>query len=328
MKSKLFNIVRVVVSLALIGYLIYKYRDNILSFFSTTTTDDINFYFLALAAFMHFIGLIISAIRWKILLGLQGVNPTINYLNGSLLVGIFLNNFLPGSIGGDTYRAYDSSKLKNSNWAKSITVLLVERGTGVIGLICFVLLSLFLGYSLTDYNTLFLVVIIIFVLAVVFLFVLLNPKLLKPLNFIFKIKFMRKIKDKIRSIIEAFNVLKDKKALAMVIFLSFLMQFNVILHYFFVALALKIEVSFVSFLFMVPIVLLIAMIPISIGGMGIRENTTAYFLQSFGVAASKAAIFPLLILFLLLLFSIIGGVILLIRKPKIENIKKSAHEKA
>jgi len=321
-KSKIFNIAKVIVSLSLIGYLIYKYWEEITNFLSTVTVNDINFWFLFLAAFMHFTGLIISAVRWQMLLKLQGVNPSLNYLNGSLLIGIFLNNFLPSSIGGDTYRAYDAAQLKNSSWPKSITVLLLERGTGVIALICFVMLSLFLGFSLTELNTIFLVVIILFVVLGIFLLLLLNPKLLKPFNFIFKIRFMAKLKDKFKSIMDALTALKNKKVLTLLILLSFLMQFNVILHYYFAALALKIDISFVSFVFMVPIVLLVAMIPISIGGIGIRENTTAYFLTSFGVVASKAAIFPLLILFLLLAESIIGGVLFLIRKPKIAKMRQ------
>ncbi len=324
MKNKIFNIIKIIVSISLIAYLIYKYWDELLNFFTTVTLDDINLYFLFLAAFMHVTGLLISAIRWKILLNMQGVRPSINYLNGSLLIGIFLNNFLPSSIGGDTYRAYDAAHLKNSSWPKSITVILVERGTGVIGLIGFVMLSLFLGFNITGLNKLFLVVIIIFVLFVVFLILLLNPKLFKPLKFIFKIKFLNKMKEKAKKFLEAFKAFKNKKVLALVIFFSFLMQFNVILHYYFAALALKLDISFISFLFMVPIVLLIAMIPISIGGIGIRENTTAYFLESFGIAAGKAAIFPLLILFLLLLESIIGGILFLIRRPSIKKVKEEA----
>ncbi|MGM0365718.1 MAG: lysylphosphatidylglycerol synthase transmembrane domain-containing protein [Actinomycetota bacterium] len=324
MKSRIINILKAVVSLSLIAYLIYRYWDEILDFLTTVTLDDINLWFLALAAFMHFTGLIISAVRWKALLKLHNVNPSINYLNGSLLIGIFLNNFLPSSIGGDTYRAYDAATLKGSSWPKSISAILVERGTGVIGLVCFVMLSLFLGFRLTEFNTIFMVVIILFILLSIFLVLLLNPRLLKPLNFLFKIRFMAKIKDKLKKIVDAFSVFSNRKVLFMVVFLSFLMQFNVILHYYFAALALKIDISFVSFLFMVPIVLLIAMIPISIGGIGIRENTTAYFLVTFGVAASRAAILPLLVLFLLLLESIIGGVLFLIKKPKIEKIEKEA----
>lgn len=324
MKNRIFNIVKIVVSISLIAYLIYKYWDNIVIFFRTVTLEDINLYFLFLAAFMHVTGLLISAIRWKLLLNLQKVRPSINHLNGSLLIGIFLNNFLPSSIGGDTYRAYDASKMENSSWPKSITVILVERGTGVIGLISFVLLSLVLGFNITGLNKLFLVVIILFVLAAIFLIFLLNPKLFKPFRFLFKYKFFHKIKEKIKKFVEAFRAFKNKKILLTVIFFSFLMQFNVILHYYFAALALKLDISFLSFLFMVPIVLLVAMIPISIGGIGIRENTTAYFLESFGIVSAKAAILPLLILFLLLLESIIGGILFLIRKPSIQKVKEEA----
>ena len=95
------------------------------------------------------------------------------------------------------------------------------------------------------------------------------------------------------------------------------MQFNVIVHYYFAALALNLEINFLSFLFMVPIVLLIAMVPISIGGLGVRENTTAYFLQMLGVSSTSAIALPLLVLFLLIIESIIGGIFFLIRRPKI-----------
>lgn len=324
MKSRIFNLLKVVISLSLIAYLLYRYWDEIINFVTTVTADDIHFLFLFLSAFLHVTGLIISAVRWKALLRLQGVNPTINHLNGSLLIGIFLNNFLPSSIGGDTYRAYDAAKMKNSSWPKSITVILVERGTGVIGLFCFLLLALFLGFRLIDFHTILVVMIVLFALISIFLVLLLNPKLLKPLRFLFKIRFMQKIKNKLKSMVDAFSALGNKKVLALVIFLSFLMEFNVILHYYLVALALKIDISFISFLFMVPIVLLVAMIPISIGGIGVRENTTTYFLVAFGVAASQAAIFPLLVLLQLLLVSIIGGIIFLIRRPKIEKIQKEA----
>jgi uncharacterized membrane protein YbhN (UPF0104 family) len=91
----------------------------------------------------------------------------------------------------------------------------------------------------------------------------------------------------------------------------------VILHYYFAALALNIELSLLSFIFMVPIILLIAMVPISIGGLGVRENTTVYFLQVLGVSATNAIALPILVLFLLILESIIGGFFFLIRRPKI-----------
>ncbi|MBN2072578.1 MAG: flippase-like domain-containing protein [Actinobacteria bacterium] len=317
MKKRAFNIIRILVSISLISYLVFRYRVDLKNFFTDITVNDINFWFLVLAAMMHVTGLLISSIRWKILLGLQDVSAGINYLNGSLLVGIFLNNFLPSSIGGDAYRAYDTSRLENSNWPKSITVILMERGMGVIALIVFAFISLPLGFKLTGFKNLFIIITVILVLLVIFLILIMNPSSLKIFNFIFKIRFMGKLKQKLRDFTDAFSAFKHRKPLYVVILLSFVMQLNVILHYYFSALALKIEIDFISFLFMVPIVLVVAMIPVSIGGLGIRENTTIYFLNTLGISGEKAVAFPLLILIMLLLESLIGGIILLIRRPGI-----------
>jgi uncharacterized protein (TIRG00374 family) len=264
---------------------------------------------------MHLTGLIISSVRWKMLLKMQKIEAGINYLNASLLIGIFLNNFLPGSIGGDAYRGYDSARLKNSNWPKAISVLLVERGTGVIVLLVFILITFFLGFTLVDFKQVSLAVGVLLGIGLVFTIFLIKPSLLRV---IFKIRFMKRAEEKFQSFLDAFSKFKRyKKEMTIIMILSFLMQFNVILHYYFAALALNIEISFISFLFMVPIVLLIAMVPISIGGLGVRENTTVYFLQMLGVSATNAIALPLLVLFLLILESIIGGIFFLVRRPKI-----------
>jgi len=315
MKKKLFNLIKIIISISLIVYLFYRYRDDLVGFFQSTSLEDINIYFLVLAALMHLTGLLISSIRWKMLLKMQKVEAGINYLNASLLIGIFLNNFLPGSIGGDAYRAYDSSRSKNSSWPKAITVLLVERGTGVIVLLVFIIISLFLGFTLIDFKQVSLAVGILLGIGLIFTIFLIRPSLLRV---IFKIRFMKKAEEKFQIFLDAFSKFKSyKKEMAIIMVLSFLMQFNVIIHYYFAALALNIEISFLSLLFMVRLVLLSAIIPISIGGLGVGENTTAYFLQMMGVSSTSAIALPLLVLILLILESIIGGFFFLARKPKI-----------
>ncbi|MFZ3106734.1 MAG: lysylphosphatidylglycerol synthase domain-containing protein, partial [Candidatus Hydromicrobium sp.] len=106
---------------------------------------------------------------------------------------------------------------------------------------------------------------------------------------------------------------KYKMALIKVLIFSFLLQFAVILNYFLAARALGINLTLTTFIFIVPVVATIAMIPISIGGIGLRENSFVFILVAMGTANEKAALCSLLIFFMLVLVGIAGGIVYIVR---------------
>src|SRR5690606_900503 len=63
---------------------------------------------LVTAFFLHFVGNILSVQRWRLLLKVHGVRLKFLFLVGSYMVGVFFNNFLPSTIGGDGMRAFDT----------------------------------------------------------------------------------------------------------------------------------------------------------------------------------------------------------------------------
>ena len=77
---------------------------------------------LLLGFSLNFVGIYVSAHRWRVLLKAQGVNVSFPFLLKSYLVGIFFNNFLPSTIGGDAVRAYDSWRVGKSK-AGAVTVV-------------------------------------------------------------------------------------------------------------------------------------------------------------------------------------------------------------
>jgi hypothetical protein len=79
------------------------------------------------------------------------------------------------------------------------------------------------------------------------------------------------------------------------------------ISYYMVSLYLKMEVNFLSFFFIIPIVIIVSNIPISIGGIGIRENTIFLLLSKFGVDPTRATFFSLLILFVIVATALLGG---------------------
>ena len=65
---------------------------------------------IALAIALIVLALLVSAIKWRILLRAQVATISLPYLFNTYLVGLFFNNFLPSNVGGDVARIADIAK--------------------------------------------------------------------------------------------------------------------------------------------------------------------------------------------------------------------------
>ena len=83
----------------------------------------------------------------------------------------------------------------------------------------------------------------------------------------------------------------------------------------------------VAFIFIVPVVATISMLPISIGGIGLRENSLVFILVAMGVINEKAALFSLIIFAMFIVFGGFGGIAYIIR-PFFERRMKTSSEDA
>lgn len=323
-RNRIFSVLRIVISSGLLYFLIRNQIDDFSLAIQITKTA--NLVFLIISFSIYFFSIWIIAVRWKTLLKTQNISYSTNYLFSSVLIGFFFNNFLPTTIGGDVYRALDTSKAKNSSLAKSTSVIIMERSTGIISAVTYLIAALFLGFTQIRAEPIVLPIIIIFMFSMFFIFILLFPEKLKLDTFFKKIKFLHKFKDKLKTAYDTFRSFKKyKAALIKAIFLSFVLQFFLILNYYFCSLALGIDLNLLSFIFIVPMVATIAMIPITVGGIGLRENSLVFLMVSLGASNYKSTIVSLLLFLMLLIPGIIGGVIYAIRpyiRKRLENNSK------
>jgi uncharacterized membrane protein YbhN (UPF0104 family) len=96
---------------------------------------------------------------------------------------------------------------------------------------------------------------------------------------------------------------------------ALLLQINVILYYYLIGLAFGLRVAFLDYFIFIPIVLLVQTIPITIGGLGLRESAYITVFRYYGVAARTAVSFSLVAdLAVGLLVGFIGGIIYVTRK--------------
>lgn len=324
-KKIILLIIRIVVSISLIAYLIKTQLKDLSGIIKILKSS--NKILLLLSLLTHVFGTWITAFRWKTLLNTQNVRLGIGTLSITVLIGQFFNNILPTSIGGDVFRTYDASKKAGIPMGTSASIILVERFSGVVSAAVYAVAALFLGFTAIGNQPVIIPIIIFFIVTIIIAFLIINPSVFKLGRIFNRFRLMRKLREKLSNVYNTLTSFKKYKlVLIRVLIYSFLLQFSVILNYYLAARALGINLTLTAFIFIVPVVAIIAMIPISIGGIGLRESSIVFIMVALGVANNKAALCSLLILLMLVLVGIVGGIIYVIRPYFERRLKRTVQD--
>lgn len=139
------TLLRVAVSAALIAWIL---RDTDLREVGAAFRDaDLRYILIALCLIP--LGYLSSVMRWRTLLRAQGGDASLPFLVRSLMTGIFFNNFLPSTIGGDAIRAWDTAR-SGVGKATALTIILVDRFVGLLALLLFAAVGLLGAGRLTE----------------------------------------------------------------------------------------------------------------------------------------------------------------------------------
>jgi glycosyltransferase 2 family protein len=271
-------------------------------------------FWILLAGGLHMIGLAISAYRWQLLLSAQAVEAPFWGLFASYLIGGFFNNFLPTRVGGDVYRLVDSKRYSGT-LLRPFAVILVERLTGIYGLLLIGIAALAFYPRFQDVKPL---AIAMFSLTIAgFLAVLVfygSETFARWLNRVV-FRLPEKIASKLSSIFESFWHFSRAKSLVFFAFLlGLLLQFNVVLYYYFIARGLHMPLSFVETCIVMPILICIQLLPLTPNGIGVREFSYIYLLKGLGVTPGMAVAFSVWDYILTFAYGIVGGILYLLKK--------------
>jgi uncharacterized protein (TIRG00374 family) len=275
--------------------------------------------FVLLAFALCPLGWIVSVVRWRLLLRALGGEADVRLLLRASLVGIFFNNLLPGTMGGDAVRIYQTARSGLSG-ARAVTVILVDRFLGLVALLGFAAVALATERgAMTRSPSLPYYVgagIVAAVLSSSLLFsrsawisgrveaVLGRLRAVLPGGFPAR---FRGIFDRLFDALFAFRGRYGVLARALV--LSLCVQALVVANALCLARALHIEVPAAYYFFLVPLALFAMMVPVSINGVGVRESVWAFFLVPLGVATSTALAFAWLDYGILLAQAVLGGMV-------------------
>jgi uncharacterized protein (TIRG00374 family) len=301
--KNLLTAARVVVGVGLILFLFWSL--DIGKTFNIIRSVDVKF--LVYAAIPYLLFIILSAWRWQVLLDFKKFGIPFGRTLIIYFISLFFNNFLPTTVGGDMMRVVYTMKDRR---ADSLATVLVDRILGFIGLFILALLAVF--YLLIQKNETeflpFMIVGLTVVVAITYVF-------FSEKAYAFFSPMINKIR--VFNLGERINRLHEAGTdfggawgvISLCIMLSVLIQVTLAVAPFFVLLGMgNFEVGLLTFFIYVPIINVISMIPVSLNGLGIRENSYVLLFSRVGLDGELSFAMSLVSFFIIFVFSLIGGI--------------------
>lgn len=231
-----------------------------------TTLDKTSYMVLGISVLIALFLYLFMALRWSILVRMQSTLPfSLQTAYRGYLMGFFFSIFMPGIIGSDLVRIKYCKDRCDFNYKTSSLIVIIERLFGLTALSLIFMIGLLNNYQLLphlqwDLNWVILaesIILIIITLA--------------------KYWISRRIHIKIRKFMT-------------LIFLSFMGQLTDIINVGLLTWSFGYSVSISQFFFIMPIVYIATALPISLGGLGVREGILASMLAIYGVVSTDAII--------------------------------------
>jgi hypothetical protein len=264
---------------------------------------------LYLSLFITFFGYLFCFWRWKMLLDTAEIKLPQKRLISAFSGGIFFNMFLPSTIGGDFVRSVDIGYHSKKTSTVVATVLL-DRLSGFVGMIVVSLIALVFGYGIIkDQRIVFAICFLTTLLFLIMLFIF-NDRAFGVLKKILAFIRHGKIRSGMLSVLEQMHGFKGfKSVLFKNLLFSIAIQSVGPITTYMIALSFHLEISILYFFVFVPIITAVTLLPISIGGLGVRDYTTILLFTRIGISKHFAFALSLLGFIYLLIYTGIGGLI-------------------
>jgi len=142
-KNKTFKfIIKTLISLGFISYIVLKVDWQE----SWQYLRKIEIWQIAVYLAVIFSGLFISTKKWQKLCLFKGIKYPFLIFFKLYLTGAFINNFVPSTIGGDIFRAYQVGK-KAKKYAEATAAVVMDRFTGLLALMLMSPIFFLLNFS-------------------------------------------------------------------------------------------------------------------------------------------------------------------------------------
>lgn len=254
-----------------------------------------------------------SVVKWYMLLHplhqkTTGKSVSIHQLGRLYYVGLFFNNFLPGSVGGDVVRVVQLGN--KTGVARATASVALERLTSGLALVLIVLVSaLFMKDARPYLVTLLLLAVLALVIYMLLKYLLRNHREQGLSNSRIG-KLFEKGRTALLSFLKTVSNYRHEswKWWALIGLLSLAFQVGMAWINDLLFLSFGIDVPWLDLLVIITLISVITMIPVSLNGIGVREAGYVFFFQRLGVPDEISLSVSLLFFFLVSFSSLIGGI--------------------
>lgn len=292
-------ILKVGVSLSLITFLLWHIDLNL----AWGKIAGMPFEWLAAACTAMLLQCAVAAARWSRLCAATGLDLPFPIALRYLFVGMFFNQTLPSSVGGDVARIIMIQRMGIS-LGQAVSNVLLDRIFGLLGLVLIAAAGLSTVYNLINPSVaLGLSAVVGLLLAAIAMFSMLGGALG---IYLARIRFLAPFH---RTGCDMRRVLSSPGAASVVIGYSLLSHVLMILMFWALAEGLGIGVPIMTIAALIPLSIVATMAPISIAGWGVREGAIVVLLGLVGVAAESALVLSLLAGIIITAMGLPGGLL-------------------
>ena len=270
--------IRIGLGLAVVAALLWHYDAR--PIFRTLGRENPGWFAAAAALFLA--GQVMSSYRWQLLAAILGVTAPFKEFLAYYFVGVFTNLFVPGLVGGDTARALYLGK-RHGKMSEAFASVIADRGLGLLALFWLAATAaIFLNYAHLPSS--------ITGPAVVVGLVALAGFLAGPLV----ARLIPMLPVRLRGVAVAAPYLEHPVRLLPAIGLSLVLQISLAVCQYMLAVGLGLSAPLTLFLLCVPIANVVASLPLTLNGLGLRESAYLVLLGMGGVARDDAIALGLL----------------------------------
>jgi|TARA_Y100000310_G_C20702327_1_gene831034 hypothetical protein len=242
-----------------------------------------NIYYMAAALFLAIFPIFFKAIRWRSIIQIFNKTITIKSSINYTLISIAFSIVTPGRLGEFIKAKYlvDSS---NMRYIKSIVTVVIDKIFDIMTIVLLGLIGLSFLKEIEAFSSFFIYASVFYILVIILILIYFD-KVLKLISYILSKKY--------KNSFEKFTL--NRTFYIKGLLFSLLIWITLSTEAFFILKALNfLSPSFYVVISIVPLMALSSMLPISIGGMGVRELISIYFLSVIGIQAEKSVIFSLI----------------------------------
>ena len=308
------RVLGVAVKLALsVGLMAFVLRDTRLgALWQTLRRVQLVWVLAALGA--HAVMMAVSVWRWDLLLRAQHVEVPTRTLSESFWVASFFNNFLPSNIGGDVVRVADTASAAGSK-TLATTVVLLDRLLGLVALLAVAAaasgVAYWFGVRLDGMQYVWVGLI---ALVTALLVVFRHPGTVGRVVDRVQAGRSAGIQRRLQQLLAAMHRFAgEPRSLWSAFAGAVAVQLLLVVFYVFAARSLSVPLPWLAASIIVPVSFVVQMVPISVNGFGVREAVFAFFFASLGLDVSAALTLSLGSAALVMLFSLSGGAVFLLR---------------